>query len=94
MKQIIVIEDRDFINELEKLQYEVESRKFILAYMINSDMNIKSNGFKEYQEDFYKIFKNYQIKKQEVEQKFIRPKINNPKFWNLNFQSGELEIEC
>ena len=35
MKKII-IEDRNFINELERLQYEVQSRKFIISHILTS----------------------------------------------------------
>ena len=94
MEKILIIEDREFINELERLQYEVDSRKSILSYMISSDMNINSDGFNIYQNDYLNSYKAYNNKKRDVEIKFIKPIIKNPKSWRLDFVTGELIIEC
>lgn len=89
----IIIEDREFINELEALQYDVQSRQSILAYMIEMDNNIQSNSFKEYAKEYQDIYIKYQMKKKELENLYIRPKILNPNKWNLDFYTGELTIE-
>lgn len=94
MKKTLIIEDKDFIKDLEGLQYEVDSRKSIIAYMIDSNMDIHSEGFSAYQKEYTSFLKEYEEKKKEVELKFIPSTIKNPKFWNLNFLTGELIVEC
>ena len=88
----IIIEDKEFINELERLQDEVQVRQSIISYMISSNKDINSDNFKNYQKEYHKYFKAYNQKKQEVEPKFIRPVISNAKSWSLDFKTGVLTI--
>lgn len=88
----VIIEDRDFINELESLQYEVQARKNIIGYMIEMGQ-MKTDTFNEYHDEYLKFFKAYEKKKVEVETKYVRPVKKNPKNWNLDFGSGELTID-
>ena len=87
---IIIVEDRDFINDLEHLQYEVESRKAMIKYALEA--NLDTESFQTYQDKYLNYFKAYEQKKQEVETKFVKPACPNAKNWNLNFATGELTI--
>lgn len=91
MSTKFVIEDREFINELERLQYEVEAKKSIIAYALS--MNINSERFIEYQNDYVNTFKEYQDKKNEVEMRFVRAVVQNPNKWNLDFKTGEIVVD-
>jgi hypothetical protein len=91
MSTKFIIEDREFINELERLQYEVEAKISIIAYALS--MNIDSERFIEYQNDYVNTFKKYQDKKSEVERRFVRTVVQNPNKWNLDFKSGEIVID-
>jgi hypothetical protein len=91
MKKII-IEDRQFIEELERLQNDVHSRKFIITHILTSDIEINSDNFNMYQEEYSKYYNLYEKKKSEVEKLYVKPNYPKAKSWNLDFNSGELEI--
>lgn len=88
----IIIEDRNFIDELENLQYEVQARKNIIGYMIEMGQ-MKTDTFQEYHNEYLKFFKAYELKKKEIELKYVKPAKKNVKSWNLDFGSGELTID-
>ena len=89
----VVIEDKEFITELERLQYEVQSRQSIITYMINNGMDITTDNFKKYQNEYTEYLKKYENKKYEVEIKYVYPNYAQAKNWNLDFASGELIIK-
>ena len=91
MKKII-IKDREFINELEALQNEVESRQFIITYILTSNQNINVDNFNFYQNEYTKYRALYENKKLDVEKLYVKPNYPKAKSWNLDFNSGELEI--
>lgn len=91
MKKII-IEDRKFINELEALQNEVESRQFIITYILTSNQNINADNFNFYQNEYTKYRTLYEDKKLDVEILYVKPNCPTAKSWHLDFTSGELEI--
>ena len=93
MKTSIIIEDREFITDLERLQNKFESYQSLLSYMINSDIDIQSDSFKNYQKEYEEVYKAFLDKKRMVERIFVRPIISHPKSWNLIFETGELIID-
>ena len=90
--KIIPITDQDFITTLEALNYEVESRKEIIAFMLGSDY-VNSEAFEKYQQQYQDFFIKYQLAKQQLEDTYVKP-LNLPGKieWNLNFGTGELTI--
>ena len=91
MSTKFIIEDKEFINELERLQYEVEAKKNIISYILIE--NIDTPQFKKYHDDYVQTFIAYQRKKNEVEVRFVKNKVNNPNSWILDFGTGELIID-
>lgn len=91
--KVLKIEDRQFINELEGLQNEVQARQAIITFMINSGSDITTESFQAYQKEYTNLFQKYEQKKYDVEKLFIRPNVKNPSNWNLDFNSGELVVE-
>ena len=87
----IIIEDRVFIEDLERLQYEVQARKNIIGYMISS--NVCNDCFNQYHAEYLDLFKRYEQKKEEVDMLYVRPAKANAKSWSLDFKSGELKID-
>ena len=87
----IIIEDKQFIKELERLQYEVQARKNIVIYMLES--NIQSENFQHYHDKYIEAFTAYEKKKAEVEPLFVKPANPKAKRWNLDFTTGELTID-
>jgi hypothetical protein len=89
----IKIEDKDFIEDLERLQNEVQSRQSIISYMISNDMDIATKNFQIYQQDYMNYLNKYNQKKEEVEKRFIIPKNIKAKSWSLDFATGELIVK-
>lgn len=87
----IIIEDRVFIEDLERLQYEVQARKNIIGYIFES--NIKSEAFDQYHAEYLEFFKQYEKKKLDIEKLYVKPICPIAKSWNLDFVSGELTID-
>ena len=87
----IIIEDRAFIDDLERLQFEVQARQNIIGYMF--DNNIKSEVFDQYHAEYLDFFKQYEKKKSEVEMLYVKPAFPEAKNWNLDFATGELTID-
>ena len=87
----IIIEDRNFIDDLERLQFEVQARQNIIGYMLNN--NIKSETFDQYHTEYINLFRQYEKKKLEVEMLYVKPTCPTAKNWNLDFASGELTID-
>lgn len=94
---VITIEDRDFLDELEKLHYEVGTRKDIISIMINAGMDLTSETFEKYHNDLIHFQKLYDAKKTELTKIYIFPlKDEGCEYgdWELDFNSGELLINC
>ena len=87
----IIIEDRNFINDLERLQFEVQARQNIIGYMFSN--NIKSEVFDQYHAEYLDFFKQYEKKKSEVEMLYVKPVFPEAKQWELDFETGELTID-
>lgn len=89
--------NREQYFNLEKLSAEVESRKNLLAFMINNDMD-SSNSFTRYQEEYTNFYQKYEQEKKVFQKAYIDPILleNNIDAerakWNLNFDDGEVTI--
>lgn len=91
--EVIRVPD-DIVNYMEVLAYEVESKKDIIAEMINTE-RIHSQAFKEYEKEYEKIFVTYKAAQEELYTKYI---VNNPKCvgrnvtWNFLYKTKEFTI--
>lgn len=85
--------DEEITNKLEALNYEVNSRKEIIAFMLGSDY-VNSDAFVKYQDEYQKFFIEYQTAKQVLEDTYVRPLLEDGQTvtWNLDFTTGELTI--
>ena len=94
---VITIEDKDFLDELEKLHYEVGTRKDIISIMVNNNMDLTSETFKQYHNDLIYFQKLYDAKKNELTDIYIYP-LREQGYecgdWELDFNSGELTVNC
>ena len=90
---IVKIEDKDFLRELEQLQDEINSSQALLAFIINSHQPINQENFSFYEKKYSEQFKRYQQKKNELEERFIKPLTLETVYWNLDFKTGELKID-
>lgn len=81
----------DVRDHIQSLQYEVESRKDLLAHMVNTGVDIHSDTFKSYEKEYQEFFVQYSLAKESMQEKLLVPavpgKLNS---WNLDFESCEV----
>ena len=87
MKTVIV--DESICKKIEALQYEVESRKEIITYILTGSFSSQSDQFKQYQDEYKQYFIKYNKAKQEMVEQYQIP---NSATWNLDFRSCVLTI--
>lgn len=87
------IENQSTVQYLERLNFEVTSRKDLISFMIERGMDISGESFKVYQEDYRKLYAEYELAKQAFERTEVQTISPYKKFaWNLDFGSCEVEI--
>lgn len=90
-KKIIISEE--ISNNLERLQYEVESRKQILAYIINKDADFLNQFFNKYYDEYIYFFIEYNLMKNDFEKKYLKNIIDkNFIKWSLDFNTREVVV--
>ena len=76
-----------------KLQYENDSRKDVIAFMLASNMNMETDSFKKYSNELVKLKVQYEEAKSCLEKQYIIPKIGStPCSWTLNFSTCEISL--
>lgn len=87
------IDDKELVTKLEATNYEVESRKEVIAFMLGSNYT-NSEAFKLYQDEYQKFFMEYNLLKARLEELYVKPVVNTDQRvdWNLDFQTGVLTI--
>jgi len=86
IKKIVPAELCDYV---EGLQYEMESRKDLLAFMIGRD--IMSESFNKYHEEYLEYYSQFQAAKNFIANSYCTE--DNIVSWNLNYNLQTLEIE-
>lgn len=82
--------NEEIVRKIELLQFEYESKKDILSYMIYNDYP-QNDAFKRYQEDFMKCFTEYNLAKENLQKTVIEPKVKGKlNEWNLEFDTCEV----
>lgn len=79
---------------IERYQYEVFSRRNIIAHMLERGMDISSESFKKYEKDYQDYFVLYESVKQELEEQI--PEVQDglkKKSWNLDFQTSTVTVD-
>ena len=92
MQKIVKVENQDFINLIESLHYEVNARKELISFIVSKDMGIDTNTFKKYNKEYMEFYIQYNEAKNKLEEMYVRTAVENPKDWNLDFDSGEITI--
>lgn len=91
----ITVNNQDLINLLERLQYETESKKEVISYMISTD-SILAPSFSTYEKRYEDAFIQYAAAKQELEKTYIFPEFedkNKVISWNLDFETHIIEVK-
>lgn len=90
MKTVNVRIPEDVRDDIQALQFEVESRKDLLAHMINTGVDTTSDGFKRYEKEYQEFFVKYNIAKEDMQNKILKPAIQGTLLsWNLDFSTCE-----
>lgn len=93
MFQSIII-DNELKNYIESLDYEYQSRKDLIVFMLANNMNINTESFQKYQNEMTEYFIKFNIAKQELEKKYIKPVIGDHVVnWSLDYATNTLSIE-
>lgn len=89
--------EREMSNYLESLHYETEARKEIVTFMLNNNMDIKSEAFERYHSEYVELSVEYKTAKKELEKSYIsdelREDLGGVVTWNLDFESGILSLK-
>lgn len=77
---------------LEKLHYEINARKSLLAYIMTT-MPKDNSYFTQYHEEYLELYKQYEKLKSSISQKYVIPVFMDKAIsWELNFDTCELII--
>ena len=91
MKTIVVTIPEDVKNGIQALQFEVESRKDLLAHMVNTGVDITSETFKSYEKEYQEFFVKYNVAKEALQDQYLKPAVEGRLVnWNLDFASNEV----
>ena len=90
--KIVKIENKEFVNLIEALHYEVNSRKDLIAYMLNSNMRTDTEAYEKYNREYREFYIQYNEAKNKLEEMYVRAAVENPMNWNLDFETGEVTI--
>lgn len=84
--------DEDTVLKIERAQYEVESRKDVIAQILSGNLKMNTEAFKKYHDDYQNHYAIYNQAKREMMNKYLKNTEYEGKSWNLDFESKELTI--
>lgn len=91
-KEITIEIPEAVVNFIQRLDVECQSYKNIISYILtHDDMNITTERFKSYQQDYQNTLYAFEIAKQELEKKYIFNNFINYT-WNLNYKTNIITI--
>lgn len=82
-----IIIDEQICTEIERLHYEVNSRKDIITSFLQMENVSATDLFKRYQEEYNETYTAYNKAKQEMVKQYEVPSDSS---WNLDFATREL----
>lgn len=88
----IIVKD-EIINLIESLQYEVDARKDLIAFMISKNFDTSTDSFKRYQKEYMEFYTQYNAAKNELENLYLKKYKNKKIMWNLDFNNKTLTIQ-
>lgn len=104
MSKMVTVEieiPEDTSTYIESLQYELNARKDLLAFMIDRGQN-ETPGFQKYHQEYMEFSAQYEMAKNEMAGTYIVPKYGKDAIWNLDFRTriatvqytGEVKCTC
>lgn len=93
-KEIIIEVPEAVVNFIQRLDVECQSYKNIISYILtHEDMNITTERFKQYQEDYQNTLYAFEIAKQEFEKKYVSILHFKNISWNLDYKTKKIIIK-
>ena len=94
MNNKIIKIDEKIRDLIESYDYEYNSRRDIIAFMLSNNMDISTESFKKYQKEMQDFLVMFNTAKEEISKKYVNDLIEgkNAK-WTLDYASCELTIE-
>lgn len=92
MANIIIVDaaDRDLV---QRANIESDSLMNLITFMINHDVDIGNERFKQYNENYTKAFSAFEAAKSMIEKKYLIGANIKAKKWNLSYDTCELSYE-
>lgn len=85
---------QDLVNQLEKLQYEVDARRGLIEFLLNKNYDITSGTFKEYHDEYVNKHVEFEQLKNQITTSYVAPLLTEEELktalWNVDFETCEL----
>ena len=82
----------EIIDRLERLTYEVESRKALIAFL-SKENNINQKFLADYIKEYQDFFIELELTKQVFEREYIKKDYPKAVKWNIDFMTNITDIE-
>lgn len=92
MIKVITIPEK-LRNDIQRANIERDSRKEIIVYILENNLNVSSERLNQYQKEYEDKFFLFESLKQELENTYIKPLDLNYKKWSLDYSTCEVSIE-
>lgn len=100
MRTIKIDVNHELVDYIQRLHFEVEQRKDIIQRLIEAHANdtdatvLTSSAFKAYSAELSDFVAEYELAKQELENKFVPQFLKEHQIrWNLDFANNQLSID-
>lgn len=81
------------VNYIQRLDTECQSYRNIISYILtHDDMDITTERFNQYQNEYINRLYVFEVAKNELEKKYIQPKTSTYIKWELNYRDNLLHI--
>lgn len=94
MNKIIPV-PQEVVNEIQRYDVEMCSRRDLISFMISKDMDISTEKFKQYQNEYSKAYFAFEQAKHNIEFNYVNSNMqyNEKKIsWKLDYNTCELKI--
>ena len=88
-----MVKERELIDYIESLGFEVEARRALIEAMLRQGADITGESFRKYHDEYREFFVQFEAAKKEFEQKFVLPQAKDGLLnWTLDYQTGEVTL--
>lgn len=88
-----MVKERELINYIESLGFEVEARRALIEAILRQGGDITGESFRKYHDEYREFFVQFEAAKKEFEQKFVLPQAKDGLLnWTLDYQTGEVTL--